>query len=160
MKNLLLWLWQTPQHLLALLLLFVTRARYSRAVEKDGVSTRIYRLKSGRWGISLGLYTILGPDFGIVTEFHELGHSFDSRRMGPFYLIAVGFLSAVKANLIGARMLGRGYEWYYTRWVEARADRQGGVAWFNGRRVLAEWVRDGALFMPGECRLARKWEIA
>ena len=174
------WIWQLPQHLLGLILIAVTRAKYIRTIERNGVYTRVYRY-SGKslWGISLGIFTILEKRFSVVTEFHELGHSFDSRRWGPLYLIVAGFLSAVVANLFGSRILrsrqipSRGmkrrhgiithigsYVWYYLQWIEARADRDGGVVWHGNRRVLADWIVDGMLRIPsGRCP-AYEWEIA
>jgi len=172
------WIWQLPQHLLGLILIAVTRAKYTRTIERDGVYTRVYRY-SGKslWGISLGIFTVLEERFSVVTEFHELGHSFDSRYTGPLYLIIVGFLSAVVANLFGSRILGprqipsrgmkrrRGiithigsYVWYYRQWIEARADRFGGVVWHGNRRVLADWVIDGILRMSAGQRPANERE--
>ena len=148
--KIILWLWQLPQHLLGLLLIQVTRARYSRTIEHNGVEVRVYRIGDVRWGIALGRYVILGSGYSEVTEFHELGHSKWSKRLGPIYLLVVGFLSAICANLIGSRILGRGYEWYYNQWVERVADREGGVVWLNGRRVLAA--------TPAVA--AAEWEIA
>ena len=173
------WIWQLPQHLLGLILIAVTRSKYTRTIERDGVRTGVYKFAgSSRWGISLGIYTILHEDYSVVTEFHELGHSFDSRYTGPLYLIIVGFLSAVVANLFGSRILGprqipsrgmkrrRGiithigsYVWYYRQWIEARADRFGGVVWHGNRRVLAEWVIDGMLRMSAGQRPANEGEI-
>jgi len=139
MKYFFLFWWQLPQHILAGVLILLTRARYTHTVRWCNRWIRVYRTSraNGRWGISLGFFTILDPVFNRVTERHELGHSVDSHRMGPLYLLWVGFWSAVMHNLIGSRILGRGYKWYYTRRVEARADRYGGVVWHNGHRVLA-----------------------
>ena len=139
MKNILLFVWQLPQHVLAGVLILFTRAKYTHTVKWNRRWIRVYRTTraNGSWGISLGFFTILDLGFNQVTERHELGHSVDSYRMGPFYLLWVGFWSAIMHNLIGARLLGKSYQWYYTRRVEARADRYGGVVWHNGRRVLA-----------------------
>jgi len=160
MTNIILWLWQLPQHLLGLLLILVTRAKYTHTIKHGGISVWVYRVGDVRWGISLGRYVILGSGYSEVTEYHELGHSWYSRAMGPLYLPVVGFLSAVVANLIGSRILGRGYVWYYTRWVEAAADRRGGVVWHEGRRVLARWIANGVLRIPRGCCPATERETA
>ena len=33
------WIWQLPQHLLGLILIAVTRSKYTRTIERDGVYT-------------------------------------------------------------------------------------------------------------------------
>ena len=150
------WLWQLPQHLLGLLLILVTRAQYHHTITWKDTSVRIYRVGNVRWGISLGKYVILGSGYGKVTERHELGHSVWSLKLGPIYLPVIGILSAIVANLIGSRLLKRDYKWYYTQWVEAVADREGGVFWHNGRRMISMCTSEGTCFSA----IADDWERA
>jgi hypothetical protein len=124
------WLWQLPQHLLALLLIHLWGAKYSNAhgvwwIDKPGI------------GVSLGQYILLdkryGSSFDVTTVIkHERGHSLQSLIFGPVYLLAIGIPSAVFANLWD-RMFHKDWSsvrrehWYYSRYPEKWADRLGGV---------------------------------
>jgi uncharacterized membrane protein len=132
--KILLYLWQFPQHLLGLLL---TAATHAEKKETGGIAwmqfdknrNRFTRLISGG---SFGVYIIL-PYEDLTTIRHERGHSVQSMRFGPLYLIVVGIYSAVFCNLwdILFHKSWSGYDrhyWYYmTRWTEKRADKLGGV---------------------------------
>jgi len=118
------YLWQLPQHLLALLLLTV----YHRRVDSrnhGAYETTIVRLDGVRWGISLGHYILIRAGADTKTVCHEQGHSRQSLYLGPLYLLLVGIPSFTMALLTALRLLKA--ENYYKRWPESWADKLGGV---------------------------------
>ena len=136
MKKVLLYVWQLPQHLLGLLLIWLLKAK------KKGWPLCYWQFTpKGRFsrfisGASLGEYIILPPRSDYAqTVLHEYGHSLQSRRWGPLYLLAVGLPSAI-GNLWD-RLAHKKWpaekrvKWYYSRWPEKQADRFGGItrAW-------------------------------
>jgi len=136
MKNLLLYIWQLPQHLLALALIRLLGATETRHPQ-TGIVYWFYKPKSrlGEFisGVSLGQYIILPPrlDYSLTIP-HEYGHSVQSRAWGPLYLFVIGIPSAVFNNLWD-RLFHKNWthekrqRWYYGRWPEKQADRLGGV---------------------------------
>jgi len=118
------YLWQLPQHLLALLLLSLFRGRIvSRSPGAYG--TVIIRLKGVSWGASLGHYILIDSMAYPRTVIHEQGHSCQSLMLGPFYLLLVGIPSFTMALLTALGVLKA--ENYYKRWPESWADELGGV---------------------------------
>lgn len=122
------WLWQFPQHILALLVILVTRAKLSFIA--DGVGVYVSSLYSF-FGISLGQYIILGNrSLRSKTIYHEVGHSKQSLWLGPFYLIIVG-IPSLTMNIMSHYSLrwGKGSfaNNYYNRWPENWADKLGKV---------------------------------
>ena len=134
LKRVLLYIWQLPQHLLALVLIAVLRA------EKTSYGSLWYwEFEQRGWfsrflsGASLGDYILLPPRNDIDSVvLHEHGHSLQSRRWGWFYLLAVGVPSAVFNNLWD-RLFHKGWDdvrrmvWYYNRYPEKQADQLGGM---------------------------------
>lgn len=115
------YLWQLPQHLLALLLL-----RMYKAVETTKYkSATVYRIKDIKWGISLGQYIILSTLHGQITVKHEYGHSLQSLIFGPLYLLIIGVPSIVMNILTRIKLLHA--DRYYKRWPESWADKLGEV---------------------------------
>lgn len=121
-KEILLWIWQLPQNLLGLLLLFI----YKQDKEYYRQDGRIfYYTPEMPSGISLGNYIILRrTDFGDSMK-HEFGHSRQSRLLGPLYLIIIGLFSL--GGNIYDRIFHKGSKWYYNLPWEKWADRLGGV---------------------------------
>ena len=132
-----LWLWQLPQHLAALVLWGILRLA-GRVVSVDrnsffmGNIDTLILIKPPGFGVSLGQYIFVPEGCPDKTKRHEHGHSIQSRRLGPLYLIIVGIPSAVFNNLQD-RLFHKSWptqkrqEWYYSRWPEKQADRLGGV---------------------------------
>ena len=139
-KAALLWLWQLPQHLAALALMAALKP--TKHMTECGIAW--HKFKRDTWfsrfisGVSLGQYIFLADEIPAVIK-HEHGHSIQSRRLGPLYLLAVGIPSALFNNLWD-RLFHKSWparvrrEWYYSRWPEKQADRLGGVArpWEGG----------------------------
>ena len=135
MKFILNWVWQLPQHLLALLLWGILRLagrieRVGYPGEFPGNVFITVRVKS--WGVSLGRYIFLDVAYGKNDRKHERGHSVQSLWWGPLYLLAVGIPSAIGNNLWD-RIFHKNWpaekriKWYYNRWPEKQADALGGA---------------------------------
>ena len=82
-------------------------------------------------GISLGNYIIMNREDKEDGMRHEYGHSIDSRRWGPLYLIVIG-LPSILGNIYD-RIFHKKWkysdscEWYYNQPWEKSADKNGGV---------------------------------
>lgn len=135
MKRVLVWLWQLPQHLLALLIWAALKAAGKTGeVERDSTppGNVFITTRTPGWGVSLGRYIFLDERYNETTRKHERGHSLQSLVLGPLYLLAVGLPSAVGNNLWD-RLFHQGWpaerriRWYYSRYPEAGADRLGDV---------------------------------
>ena len=138
MKEKLMWVWQLPQHLLALALIRLLKAEKKEWRHNGNAIAYWEFIPQGRFGkfisgVSLGKYIILKPrsDYAQTVP-HEHGHSIQSRAWGPLYLLAVGVPSAVFNNLWD-RLFHKGWamaqrhKWYYSRYPEKQADVLGGV---------------------------------
>lgn len=129
----LLWTWQLPQHLLGLPAYLVLRVGGMPDGRFKGARL-VY--VPGRSGIALGEYIFLsrsasaGSAAGMRLLRHEYGHTRQSRRLGPLYLLVVGLPSISQAAYSRtARRLGYPgpASRYYRRFPENWADRLGGV---------------------------------
>ena len=121
MKCLISYLWQLPQHLIALLLRLIYKGNDS---EYNGCIVR--RSVYLRGGISLGKYIIVNQWFKEIDIKHEYGHSVQSRYLGWLYLIVVGLPSLLWAIMYG-RAIRLSYNGYYKFYTEKWADKLGGV---------------------------------
>lgn len=120
--HIVLYLWQLPQNLLGLLfMLFLKPAELVR----DTGYARVYRSRRMSGGISLGQYAYVSYISAKEEDTirHEgIGHSRQSRMLGPLYLPVIGLPSLIWTQIY--RLCGKSYYWFYTeRW----ADRLGGV---------------------------------
>jgi hypothetical protein len=129
----LLWLWQLPQHLAALI--FWGYLRFNKIIlrtEKGpGPGKYIIRIKGSGRGVSLGRFVFLYERHGETAIRHENGHSRQSQYLGPLYIIVIGIYSAMLGPRQNWFMKGLPQaerdKWYYSRWTEAWADSLGGV---------------------------------
>lgn len=132
MKKIILWIWQFPQNLIALLLLLILRGEKRHALG----TIRFYYLSSFPGGITLGEYIIMETK-GELTVRHEYGHVLQSRMLGPLYLLVIGLPSLVHAFLNGyIGCCERAEEGYYHFYTERWANRLGGLD-ENGERIRA-----------------------
>ena len=127
-KEILLWIWQFPQNLLGLVLLLF----YKHEKEYHRLNGRTFYFTTEMpSGISLGNYIIMNRDDREDGMRHEYGHSIDSRRFGPLYLLVIG-LPSLLGNIYD-RIFHRKWkysdscEWYYNQPWEKSADKNGGV---------------------------------
>lgn len=121
MKRYILYLWQLPQHLIALLLRLIYKGNDS---EYNGCIVRRSVYLKG--GISLGKYIIVNQWFREIDIKHEYGHSIQSRYLGWLYLLVVGLPSLLWAMMYG-RAIRLSYNGYYKFYTEKWADKLGGV---------------------------------
>ena len=135
--KILLYLWQLPQHLAALLVYgFLTVARKRMNPPSSPFKPEeIVALSIPYFGLCLGEYIFLGykelegSGYGKLTRQtlnHEIGHQKQSRYLGPLYLLIVG-LPSITRNIYN-RLRRKGSAWYYSGWPENDADRRGGVS--------------------------------
>lgn len=123
-KGIGLYIWQLPQNLVGLLLLFFILGEEKHRL--GGI--RFYYLKTFPGGITLGEYIMVGTKQNLVVR-HEYGHVLQSRMLGPLYLIVIGLPSLVHAwlnNVIGC--CDRHKEGYYHFYTEAWANKLGGLS--------------------------------
>ena len=112
-------MWQLPQNLLGLGLLLLFGYKDSFDYQK----AMVYSVNWMKSGVSLGKYIILhNPDS--LSICHEYGHCRQSRLLGPFYLIAVGLWSGLRAGF-NLYKPGEYYKYYPENW----ADELGGIYW-------------------------------
>jgi hypothetical protein len=142
-KRWLMWLWQAPQNILALILALMCKCNiYYKVIAFRGWSmgdqtTVIVCGSNSYTACSLGRYIFIfktGVDYSTNYSnemwLHEKGHCKQSRRLGPLYLIVVGIPSLV-LNLL-ARVNKYVDKNYYNLYPEKWADRLGGVPARNG----------------------------
>jgi len=136
-------IWEAPQTLLGAALFGVCKATGRiEAVERH----------EGRWvsrvpgiGISLGHYVFYfeggNPAFppDPLMRAHELGHTHQSRRLGPLYLPLVGLPSVgrVAYAFVHLKLTGRRWMGYYDGYPERQADAYGGISPAVRRAQLA-----------------------
>lgn len=122
-KQIVLWIWQLPQNLVALVMLLILQGETRHRLG----SIRFYFLKTFPGGITLGEYIIVGTRQELTVR-HEFGHVLQSRYLGPLYLPVVGLCSLLHAWLNGViGCCDRHPEGYYHFWTEKWADRLSGV---------------------------------
>lgn len=125
--KILLWIWQAPQHIIGLILLAVYRPFW---MAENG-RYRFYEADAMRGGISLGEIIIVQNRASKTMCDHEYGHTIQSRRLGPLYLLVIGLPSITWAGiyLLICRLARPGTrlpDYHKAPW-EAWADRLGGV---------------------------------
>lgn len=115
-KKVLLYIWQLPQNLLALLLIIIYRfifGKYETSIYK-GINYVWY----GNWlgGVSLGNYVLLGTwhSSRLDTVNHEYGHTRQSLYLGPLYLILIG-LPSITWNIIDRILTRTVKSWTYSK---------------------------------------------
>ena len=129
MKQILLYIWQLPQHVLGLLLIAFYRPEVMHIMENGN---RIYFATRMKGGISLGKYSIvnvghyrhdINESLKRDTVRHEaIGHARQSLYLGWLYLVVIGLPSIVHAALCKCKNHS-----YYDMWFEKWADRLGEV---------------------------------
>lgn len=117
MKNFILYIWQLPQNLVGLILRLIYKGEDT--IFNDAVVRRAAKMISG---ISLGKYIIVRQSAREQTIKHEYGHCLQSKRLGWFYLLAVGLPSIMHAAFCQCRRHS-----YYDVYPEKWADKLGGV---------------------------------
>ena len=124
-RNLILFIWQLPQHLLAILYI-----GYLVMMGKDlGIDSRykqaIVIACIMRGAVTLGNYVFVGLNSEYrKTVKHELGHTIQSKILGPLYLIVIGIPSIIWAAVHKKIAPNKPYGWFYT---ESTANKLGNL---------------------------------
>jgi hypothetical protein len=132
-KSIFLYIFQLPQHLLALLLIPILRAQRGDIFTLYGTQkpATLYFIPS-RFYFSLGdyifLYKNFVPNLNPIIR-HEFGHTLQSRKYGPLYLLIVGIPSFFFASLTKLGFLSPST--YHQRFPENEADFLGEVTRSN-----------------------------
>ena len=125
--------WEAPQTALGVAMLGVEAAR-RRIVQLEVEDGRLV-VESRGTGVSLGHVVFWSRensrwhDLDLRNRAHELGHTRQSRLLGPLYLPVVGLPSISRAAyaLAYREMTGQQWNRYYDGYPEKWADRLGGV---------------------------------
>jgi hypothetical protein len=117
MREFLLYVWQLPQNLLGLILVWILKPE-SKVPYKGAV---VHLVPRRLIGVSLGRYIILRKNRKLDVA-HEWGHCRQSMRLGWLYLLVVGVVSGLRSWL---NIYKKGK--YYDHWIERWADKLGGV---------------------------------
>ena len=136
MKKLFLYIWQLPQHLLALFILKLINRGIT--IKEKWFGYYVYYVKYGVFknAVSLGNYIILHKSFMLNNNTidvikHKVGHSKQSLIFGWFYLLLVGLPSVI--NNITDMLFHKKWDyekrrnWYFSQYPEKWADKLGGV---------------------------------
>ena len=116
-KDILLYVWQLPQNLLGLLLVAILKPEDVY----DFFGSKVYYSHRMRGGISLGRYIIIRSyllNANAKTAYHELGHSIQSRILGPLYLLVIGLPSLLWAAWWNEDRNRSYYSFYTERWAD------------------------------------------
>lgn len=126
-RNLILFIWQLPQHLLAILyigyLVMMCKdlgvdSRYKQAIIIPCVM---------RGAVTLGCYVFVGLNSEYrKTVKHELGHTIQSKILGPLYLIVIGIPSITYCGLrrIFPSLRKKNYYDFYTeKWANNLSEK-------------------------------------
>ena len=126
-RNLILFIWQLPQHLLAILyigyLVMMCKdlgvdSRYKQAIVIPCVM---------RGAVTLGCYVFVGLNSEYrKTVKHELGHTIQSKILGPLYLIVIGIPSITYCGLrrIVPSLRKKNYYNFYTeKWANNLSEK-------------------------------------
>ena len=124
-RNLILFIWQLPQHIVALIYF-----GYLVMMCKDlGVDSR-YKQATVipcimRGAVTLGNYVFVGLNSEYrKTVKHELGHTIQSKILGPLYLIVICIPSIIWAAVHKKIAPNKPYDWFYT---ESTANKLGNL---------------------------------
>ena len=121
MLEALFFLWELPQNILGLLLWTYARRQVTHIHRAQG---RVFL--HAPFGVSLGRYVFWcgTGDAGERIRYHEYGHTFQSRLLGPLYLLLVGVpsLSRNVYSRLHYQLKGAYWPHYYQGYPERWAD--------------------------------------
>ena len=112
MKNILLFIWQILQNIIGLFYWLISQAQIIE--KKDHVY--ILQTDSRQGSVSLGNFVFISKytrnkDFTIK---HELGHTIQSKYLGPLYLFVIGIPSILWVVFRRTFCPKKDYYWFYT----------------------------------------------
>ena len=105
------WLWQLPQNILGYYLYKYYKGYEICTKETCGEYIKCKLSSDISGGVTLGDYIILS---NVRHLQHELGHTKQSRILGPLYLLVIGIPSAIHAILHDKLCKNKDYYHFYT----------------------------------------------
>lgn len=121
--NIIQWIWQLPQNVLALCLEHIYWGMSIRCPKYRGTIPIIINSLPGC--ITLGEYVFMHYDTPMKTLNHEVGHSKQSKILGPLYLIVIGVPSLLHC-ILHTLLYKVGITWdYYKFYTEYWANKLG-----------------------------------
>jgi hypothetical protein len=113
----LLFVWQLPQNIVAIVMLPFLGKRTLIRVDKYCFA---FEAENMSGGISLGNFIFLSSYSAIKEEtiLHEYGHVVDSHIMGPLYLLIIGIPSILNAAFNFTNCY---YDWFPEKWANKHA---------------------------------------
>lgn len=126
LREALLQIWQSPQHILGGLLTMLYRTKDSDIYDTGLIKNNKFKVRAQvlaspkmKSGISLGEYIIVSKNASDTTIRHELGHSRQSIILGPLYLLIIGLPSLLN-NIFG--FTKNYYDFYTEKWADNLAE--------------------------------------
>ena len=110
-KNAALWVWQAPQNIVGLITYNCYKGYEVCTKETCGECIKCKLSSNMRSGITLGNYIIVN---NIKHLRHELGHTRQSKILGPLYLLVIGLPSLIHAGLHAKVCKDKNYYHFYT----------------------------------------------
>jgi hypothetical protein len=122
MKKILLYVWQLPQNLIALVYRIIFRPGKPTMI--IGGDVNVYTWKLRRVGVSLGNNIFVPSNSGYRMISHEYGHTIQSKVLGPLYLFLIALPSAIWFTIyvLFLRKSKIKYTWFF---IESMADKLG-----------------------------------
>lgn len=125
-KDLIKWLWQLPQNMLALCIEGVLCKAAYRKGNTDGNIIIVSATLSS--AMSLGDYIFVHPMSSQKSIQHECGHSKQSDILGPLYLIVIEIPSLLH-NIVHYLCSKIGIKWnYFSFYTESWANKLAGIS--------------------------------
>lgn len=124
-KNAALWVWQAPQNIVGLITYNCYKGYEVCTKETCGDCIKCKLSSNMHGGVTLGNYIIVN---NIEHLQHELGHTKQSKILGPLYLIVIGLPSLLHAGVFNAfDCKGNPNRFYYNFYTEKWADKLAGI---------------------------------
>lgn len=132
----LLYIWQLPQNIVALIWTGILSIFYGKPEVVDYKGIKYHWFKRWNSGVSLGCYVIMGNYYRdrLDTINHEYGHTRQSIYLGPLYLLLIGLPSGlwnlmdrILTRTVKSWTWPKSYKIYYNMPWEKWADKLGGV---------------------------------
>lgn len=126
MINFILFVWQLPQTLVAMLIMAYLRyIKGWKPLPKNQAGVNFFYFPYFPGGIALGEYIFLSStDYNSIR--HEYGHVLQSRILGPLYLLLIGIPSLIHAAIhkeICSKKHPQSYYHFYTeKWADILGD--------------------------------------
>lgn len=127
MRRILLWVWQLPQHLIALFMFLIFRIKPKMQGLVKSKTSFSFSLGDYLFADKYNyVYIQRGYESGWTVLRHEYGHTIQSHYLGWLWLFVIGIPSAL--HWVWYQYYGRkhGYN-YYNFYTEKWADKLGGV---------------------------------